>query len=450
MPSSVRLMPTSITTAPGLTMSAVTKRGAADGDDQHVGAARHGRQVARARVARSSPSRCACSSEQRDRLARRCSSGRRPRPRAPSSADLVVVEQLDHAGGRARAQARAVEHELADALGMEAVDVLGGVDARERARLVEAVRQRALHEDAVHGGIGVERVDRARRARPAAWSPAARGGTSACRPRPSARSCAARRSASRDRRRRAPWRDRAAARRRRSARARPRRRARGPSGRRPRRRGSVRSWRPRVDDRRGRQAQLAAAAAVRIIRTGDPQIAEWAEYCRHAGPSAAVAQLEPAARCSADARRVAGPSDAFPARERGDPPNGGLIPGAVAADGGNTRGPGAPMCGASRRAPDPSSDYTRGHELQHPQPGHRRRARDRRDRRGAHLHEQRAAGRKGRASAREGDGGPCRRSCGHSRQGHPCARRSHSAGRRPGRPAARRADHAPTASAAPC
>ena len=42
---------------------------------------------------------------------------------------------------------------------MEAVDVLGGSDARERARLVEAVRQRALHEDAVHGRIGVEAVD---------------------------------------------------------------------------------------------------------------------------------------------------------------------------------------------------------------------------------------------------------------------------------------------------
>ena len=36
---------------------------------------------------------------------------------------------------------------------------MAGLDARERAGLVEAVRQRALHEDPVHGGIGVERVD---------------------------------------------------------------------------------------------------------------------------------------------------------------------------------------------------------------------------------------------------------------------------------------------------
>ena len=42
---------------------------------------------------------------------------------------------------------------------MEAVDVLGGIDAVERARLVEAVRQRALHEDPVHVRIGVEAVD---------------------------------------------------------------------------------------------------------------------------------------------------------------------------------------------------------------------------------------------------------------------------------------------------
>ena len=203
-------------------------------------------------------------------------------------ADLVVVEQLDHARRRARAQAGPVEHELADALGMEAVDVLGGIDASERASLVEAVRQRALHEDPVHGGIGVEAGRSARRARPAGSSQGARGGTSACRPRRSARSCAGRRSASRDRCRRAPWRDPAAARRRQPARARPRRRARGPTGRRPRRRGSVRSWRPRVDDRSGRQAHCRGPR--RFIPEGDPQSGSSLDTAVYAGPRQGLAE----------------------------------------------------------------------------------------------------------------------------------------------------------------
>ena len=182
--------------------------------------------------------------------------------------DLVVVEQLDHARRRARAQSWPVEHELPDALGVEAVDVLRGIDAGERARLVQLARQRALHEDPVHRRIGVELVDQRvelglRRRRGQLVVERA-----ACRPRPSARSCAARRSGSRDRRPRAPSRGPAAGRRPRRARALPRRRAREPTGRRPRRRGSVRSWRPRVMDRQAPPAQLAAQR--QTLRTGDP------------------------------------------------------------------------------------------------------------------------------------------------------------------------------------
>ena len=84
------------------------------------------------------------------------------------------------------------------------------------------------------------------------------------------------------------------------------------------------------------------------------------------------------------------------------------------------------MCGASRRAPTRLPSTTRGHELQHPQPGHRRRARDRGDRRGAHLHEQRAAGRKGRAGARQGLRRRGRRAGRHAREGHHRARRPRS------------------------
>ena len=81
-PSSVRLMPTSITTAPSLTQSPRTSRGPADGGDQHVGAAAHLGEVARARVAdrdggvarRAAARRPAC---------RRGPSGRRRPPRRP-------------------------------------------------------------------------------------------------------------------------------------------------------------------------------------------------------------------------------------------------------------------------------------------------------------------------------------------------------------------------------
>ena len=50
-PSSVRLMPTSITTAPALTQSPRTSSGTPDGGDEHVGAAADRGEVARARVA---------------------------------------------------------------------------------------------------------------------------------------------------------------------------------------------------------------------------------------------------------------------------------------------------------------------------------------------------------------------------------------------------------------
>ena len=42
---------------------------------------------------------------------------------------------------------------------MKAVDVLGDVDRLDHARGIDLRRQRQLHQDAVHGGIAVERID---------------------------------------------------------------------------------------------------------------------------------------------------------------------------------------------------------------------------------------------------------------------------------------------------
>ena len=83
-PASPRLMPTSITTAPGLTISAPTSRGDAHRGDQHVGLAADRGEVAGARVAHGH--RRVGGEQQRARAAcRPASSGRRRPPRAPSS-----------------------------------------------------------------------------------------------------------------------------------------------------------------------------------------------------------------------------------------------------------------------------------------------------------------------------------------------------------------------------
>ena len=275
----------------------------------------------------------------------------------------------------------------------------------------------------MHRRIGVEAVDQRVELAPAASSRRARGGTTACPPRPSARSCAGRRSARRDRRPRARSRDPAAALRPPRVRARPRQRAREPNGQRQRRRESVRSWRPRVDDRRlePQRATLGVRSAIRGSgpqRAGQTPVLQARESARQIGVGSRSAQRSGSGpQCEGLARNVrvrprsCGPArvlvrssgrvirrvhsgsilpprrpsgalaetraggcavqrmhGALPARAThvhltcalyGDPPNGGLIPGTVVADGGNTRGPGAPSA-AQAAAPTPVFPTTRG------------------------------------------------------------------------------------------
>ena len=129
-PASVRLMPTSMTDGAGL--DHVGGDHAADGRPrrQHVGAAGHRGQVARARVA--DRDRGAAVQQRAARPAcRRCRSGRpRPRRRPRAAISSRSSSSITPAGVQA-SEPGLVEHEPADVQGMEAVDVLGRVDALE-------------------------------------------------------------------------------------------------------------------------------------------------------------------------------------------------------------------------------------------------------------------------------------------------------------------------------
>jgi hypothetical protein len=70
------------------------------------------------------------------------------------------LEQAHHARRRARPRARFVEHERADILAMESVDVLLGVDRVRDGDRVEMRRQRHLDQEAVNLGRGVQARDR--------------------------------------------------------------------------------------------------------------------------------------------------------------------------------------------------------------------------------------------------------------------------------------------------
>ena len=65
---------------------------------------------------------------------------------ATGDRNAVVHEQALDAGGRARARPGFAHHEPAEVDRVQAVDVLVGIDAQARARVVEPLRDRILHE----------------------------------------------------------------------------------------------------------------------------------------------------------------------------------------------------------------------------------------------------------------------------------------------------------------
>jgi hypothetical protein len=74
----------------------------------------------------------------------------------PLSGTMPAFQQLHHAVGRAGDEARIALHQRADVLGVEAVDVLLRAIAFEHGVAVEVLRQRQLHQDAMHLRVGVE------------------------------------------------------------------------------------------------------------------------------------------------------------------------------------------------------------------------------------------------------------------------------------------------------
>jgi hypothetical protein len=73
--------------------------------------------------------------------------------------DVVEAQGLHDAGGRAGATGRQPEVEAPHVDRVEAVDVLVRIDRCEHGVAVDLIGERQLHEDAVHGVVGVELPD---------------------------------------------------------------------------------------------------------------------------------------------------------------------------------------------------------------------------------------------------------------------------------------------------
>ena len=148
-PSSVRLVPTSITVAPGLTISAPTSRG------EPTAATRMSAReqtAGRSRVREWQTVTVAFSPEEQ-RRERPADQDRAAEHHGLSALDgrPGLTQQLDDPARRARDEPRPPLGEQARAGGAEPVDVLRRVDRRDHRVLVDLLGERQLHEDAVDG-----------------------------------------------------------------------------------------------------------------------------------------------------------------------------------------------------------------------------------------------------------------------------------------------------------
>ena len=73
--------------------------------------------------------------------------------------NAVFPQQLHDAEGGAGPADRVAHHHFAHIPGMEAVHILGRVNGPENGPLVDMAGQRQLHQNAVHGGVGVQPLD---------------------------------------------------------------------------------------------------------------------------------------------------------------------------------------------------------------------------------------------------------------------------------------------------
>ena len=165
-PSSVRLMPTSMTTAPGLTQSPPTSRGAPDGGDQHVGAPADRGAGRGCASGRSSPSRWRPSSS--------WAIGLPNEVRAPDDDGLGALERRrrasleQHHARRSACTGRSPGRPSASRPALTGVSPstsLPGSMQPGQLVAVEVVGHGQLAEDAVDRRVGVELVDERRRPR---------------------------------------------------------------------------------------------------------------------------------------------------------------------------------------------------------------------------------------------------------------------------------------------
>ena len=182
-PSSVRLVPTSITTAPSRTMSPVTRPGEPTAAISTSASRQTAAQVARARVA-VRDGRVGGQQQLRQRLA---DQDRAPDHDRPGALELGagLAQQLHHAGGRAghhRLRRDPASAGPALTAVRPSTSLTGSISGDELV-LVEVVGQRQLQQDAVHARVRVQRRAAGRPARPARCRRPARGGRTRCRPR---------------------------------------------------------------------------------------------------------------------------------------------------------------------------------------------------------------------------------------------------------------------------
>ena len=173
LPSSpgTRLMPTSITVAPGLIQSPRTISGRPDGGDQQVGAPAHTRQIARLGMG-DRHRRILRQQQLRHRLADDVGAADHHRFQA-GERRMHGLGQQHAAERRARHQRRQAAGEPPDIERMEAVDVLGRIDGGDDLLRVDLLRQRQLHQDAVHCASALSSRDQRRAVRLRWSSPAA-------------------------------------------------------------------------------------------------------------------------------------------------------------------------------------------------------------------------------------------------------------------------------------
>ena len=149
-----RLMPTSITIAPGLIQSPRTISGVPMAATSKIGAPAHRRQIARLGMG-DGDGGVLGEQQLRHRLADDVGAADHHRLHA-GERGMHRFRQPHAAERRARHQRRQAARQPPDIERVEAVHVLGRVDGGDDLVCVDLRRQRQLHQDAVDVGVGVE------------------------------------------------------------------------------------------------------------------------------------------------------------------------------------------------------------------------------------------------------------------------------------------------------